>query len=95
MSSKVSDSAEKKRSAADGEQDIRKDDDDYYTQPGLLFRLMSAEQQKVLFANTARSIADATKEIKLRHIGNCRKADPAYGKGVADALGIPLSEVPK
>jgi hypothetical protein len=23
------------------------------------------------------------------------KADPAYGKGVADALGIPLSGVPK
>jgi len=23
------------------------------------------------------------------------KADPAYGKGVADAIGIPLSEVPK
>ena len=56
---------------------------------------MSAAQQKVLFANTARSIVDATKEIKLRHIGNCLKADPAYGKGVADALGIQLSEVPK
>jgi hypothetical protein len=38
MSSKVSGSAEKKRSAADGEQDIRKDVADYYTQPGLLFR---------------------------------------------------------
>ena len=23
------------------------------------------------------------------------KADPVYGKGVADALGIPLSDVPK
>lgn len=33
--------------------------------------------------------------IKIRHIGNCLKADPAYGKGVADALGIPLKEVPK
>ena len=35
---------------------------------------------------------DAPREIKVRHIGNCLKADPAYGKGVADALGIPLSE---
>ncbi len=34
--------------------DFRKDDDDYYTQPGLLFRLMSPEQQKALFENTAR-----------------------------------------
>ena len=56
---------------------------------------MSAAQQKVLFANTGRAINGAPKEIQLRHIGNCLKADPAYGKGVADALGIPLSEVPK
>ncbi|MEI8190405.1 MAG: hypothetical protein WCI75_11885 [candidate division NC10 bacterium] len=37
----------------------------------------------------------APKEIQLRHIGNCLKADPAYGKGVADACGISLSEAPK
>ena len=69
------------------------DDSDYYTQPGLLFRLMTPAQQKVLFENTARAMGDAAKEIKIRHIGNCLKADPAYGKGVADALGICLSEV--
>ncbi|CCO24749.1 catalase [Maridesulfovibrio hydrothermalis] len=70
-----------------------REDDDYYTQPGLLFNLMNAEQQKVLFENTARGMGDAPKEIKIRHIGNCLKADPAYGKGVADALGIDLDEV--
>ena len=75
--------------------DYRKDDDDYYTQPGRLFRLMTPAQQAVLFANTARAMGDAPKEIKLRHIGNCLKADPAYGKGVADALGIKVSEVSK
>jgi catalase len=72
---------------------FRDDDDDYYTQPGKLFRLMSPDQQKVLFENTARAMGDAPRHIKVRHIGNCLKADPAYGKGVADALGIPLSEV--
>ena len=70
-------------------------DDDYYSQPGLLFHLMTAEQKKVLFENTARAMGDAPKEIKVRHIGNCAKADPAYGEGVAKALGIPMSEVPK
>ena len=30
----------------------------------------------------------------IRHIRNCLKADPAYGKGIADALGIALSDVP-
>jgi catalase len=72
-----------------------REDDDYYSQPGKLFRLMNAAQKKALFENTARAMGDAPKEVKVRHIGNCRKADPAYGKGVADALGIPLSEVPK
>jgi catalase len=71
----------------------QREDTDYYTQPGLLFRLMSAAQQKVLFENTARSMGDIPREIKLRHIRNCMMADPGYGKGVADALGIPLSEV--
>jgi len=72
---------------------FRKDDDNYYSQPGALFRLMSKEQQKMLFENTARAMGDSSKEIKVRHIGNCMKADEAYGKGVAAALGIPLSEV--
>jgi len=70
-----------------------REDEDYYYQPGLLFKLMSKSQQKSLFANTARSMGDAPRQIKLRHIGNCMKADPAYGTGVADELGIPLSEV--
>ena len=72
-----------------------REDDDYYSQPGLLFRLMTAAQKKALFENTARAMGDAPKEIKVRHIGNCLKADPAYGEGVAKALGIPMSEVPK
>ncbi len=76
------------------EWNFREDDDDYYSQPGKLFRLMTPEQQEALFGNTARNMCDAPREIKVRHIGNCLKADPAYGKGVADALGIPLSEVP-
>jgi catalase len=71
--------------------DYRADDDDYYTQPGLLFRLMNAEQQEALFSNTARAMGDASQEVKIRHIGNCLKADPAYGGGVAAALGIAMS----
>jgi catalase len=45
--------------------------------------------------NMGRAMGDAPREFKLRHIGNCLKADPAYGKGVADALGTPLSDLPK
>ncbi len=73
----------------------RQDNDDYYSQPRALFMAMSPEQQKVLFENTARAMGDAPKEIKIRHITNCLKADPAYGEGVASALRIPMGEVPK
>ncbi|NLY42307.1 MAG: catalase [Desulfovibrionales bacterium] len=71
----------------------REDDADYYTQPGKLFRLMSPEQQEVLFGNTARNMGDAPEEIKIRHIKNCLQADPAYGAGVAKALGIDMAKV--
>lgn len=72
---------------------FREDDNDYYTQPGKLFRLMSPEQRKVLFENTARSMGDIPKEIKIRHISNCYKADPEYGQGLADVLGISMDEI--
>jgi catalase len=70
---------------------FREDDADYYEQPGDLFRLMTPEQQQVLFANTARAMGDAPEFIKRRHIANCSKADPAYGAGVANALGLSMA----
>jgi catalase len=68
-------------------------DDDHYEQPGNLFRKMSPEQQQALFENTARALGDARLGVKQRHIANCAKADPAYGAGVASALGIEIKHV--
>ena len=73
--------------------DFREDDDDYYTQPGNLFRLMTPEQLQRLFDNTARAMGDAEQFIKERHINNCYKADPEYGKGVAKALNLSIIEL--
>jgi len=73
----------------------REYDSDYYSQPRELFRLMSPQQQKVLFENTARAMGDAELFIKQRHVNNCHKADPAYGEGVAKALGISLDDALK
>lgn len=70
-----------------------REDADYFSQPGALFRLMIPQQQ-ALFENTARSVDGVPREIQLRHIDNCLKADPANGKGVARALGIPEAEIP-
>ena len=68
--------------------DFRQDDADYYSQPRALFRLMTPAQQQALFDNTARAMGDAPEEIKRRHIANCTQCDPAYGAGVAKALGL-------
>jgi catalase len=70
--------------------DYREDDDDYFTQAGDLFRLMSGEEQKRLFENTARAIKGARRVTVERHIANCSQADRAYGEGVrkaCEALG--------
>ena len=63
-------------------------DDDHWEQPGNLFRKMTPAQQQLLFENTARAMGDARLHIKQRHIDNCTRADPAYGAGVAKALGL-------
>ena len=73
--------------------DFREDDDDYFTQPGNLFRIMNPAQQQVLFENTARQVGGAEKFIQEKHIKHCYKADPEYGKGVAKALGIEIGSV--
>jgi catalase len=56
---------------------------------------MNTEQQKALFGNTARAMGDAPRDVKIRHIGNCIKADSAYGQGVAMAMDISLDEIDK
>ena len=73
--------------------DYREDDDDYYAQPAALFRLIGPEKQQVLFENTGRALTGVSRDVQIRHITNCLKADPAYGEGVAKALDMPMSEV--
>lgn len=73
--------------------DYRADDNDYFTQPGMLFNRMTDEQKLVLFENTARNMGDSTMQIKHRYIRNCYAADPEYGKGLAKALGIDIDSV--
>jgi catalase len=63
-------------------------EEDHFEQPGNLFRKMTPGQKQLLFDNTARAINGASQEVLERHVANCTKADPAYGRGVAKALGI-------
>lgn len=68
--------------------DFRKDDDDYFSQPRALFKLLDDEKRQALFGNTARALGDAPDFVKYRHIRNCNACDPAYGEGVAKALNM-------
>jgi catalase len=61
-------------------------EDDYYSQPGDLFRLMTPDERQRLFDNTARAMIGTTEAVQQLHIDHCGKADPAYGKGVAEAI---------
>ena len=75
------------------EHNFRDDDDNYFEQPGKLFRLLTEEEKQRLFKNTADDMAETTTRTKHRHIYNCYQADPEYGKGVASALGIDINDV--
>jgi catalase len=69
--------------------DHREGNDDY-TQPGDLFRLMSTDQKQQLFRNIAAAMQGVPEDIIRRQISHFSKADPAYGEGVAKAVGIAL-----
>jgi len=61
--------------------------DDDYVQPGNLYRLMSPEQQQGLIANIVGSLKNVPKAIQQKMVAHFRKADQAYGDGIAQALG--------
>lgn len=67
-------------------------EEDFYTQPGDLYRLQSAEEQERLVATFVGGLSAVTKEdIKTRMVDHLYKADPEFGTRVAKGLGI---EVP-
>lgn len=72
---------------------FRDDDDNYYEQPGKLFRMMDDDEKQRLFENTARNMEGTTELVQKRHIRHCYLADPAYGEGVAKALGIDMKDI--
>lgn len=49
---------------------------------------MSKDQQRRLFDNVAGAMKGVPEAIQRRQIGHFTKADPAYGRGVAERLGL-------
>jgi catalase len=68
-------------------------DGDYYTQPGNLFRLMKADGRERLVGNIVASMKSVPRHIQELQIQHFYKADPAYGAGVAEGLGLNLEEI--
>jgi catalase len=72
--------------------DHRTGNDDY-TQAGNLFRLMNADQKKQLIDNLVGAMHNVPKFIQLRQLKHFYKADPDYGKRIAEGLGVNAKEI--
>lgn len=66
-------------------------DSDYFSHAGALFRLMSDEQKALLINNIAGTMAGVSEDVIQRQLQYFFKADPAYGEGIAKALGMNLA----
>lgn len=71
--------------------DHRAGNDDY-AQPRALFNLFSAEEKERLFGNIGRHMSGVPEDIKKRALVHFYRIDPAYGAGVAKAIGVDVSE---
>lgn len=71
--------------------DHREGNDDY-GQAGDLYRLMTPAQRRELVANIVGAMKGVPESIQRRQIGHFLKADPEYGRGVAEGLGLGLEE---
>ena len=69
-------------------------DDDHYTQPGNLYRLMNDEAKSNLVKNTVGSMSQIEgpkkEEITQRQLQHWYKADKDLGKRIADGLGVEI-----
>jgi catalase len=65
---------------------------DDYTQAGDLFRVMRADERARLIKNIANHMRGIPERIIKLQLSHFTKADPAYGLGVAEALGIQIEQ---
>lgn len=68
-------------------------DGDYFSHAGVLFRLMSAEQQALLIENIVGAMKPVTRDVQRRQLSYFFKADPMYGASIAKGLEIDPGEI--
>jgi catalase len=74
-----------------GRYNHREGNDDY-TQAGDLYRLLSAEEKDHLIHNIVTHMNGVSERIQRLQIGHFAKADPEYGRRVAEGLGLKVEE---
>ncbi|MEG2514472.1 MAG: catalase, partial [Bacteroidaceae bacterium] len=70
-----------------------REDKDYYTQPGDLYRLIPADEKERLHGNVAASMDGVPDFIKARAVARFYQADENCGKGIANKLGLDMNLV--
>lgn len=77
-----------------GEADaVGHDSNDHYTQPGDLYRLMSADEKDRLITAFVNHLKPVERdEIKYRQIEHFYKADPKWGERIAEGLGLSVPQ---
>jgi catalase len=66
---------------------VRRRGDDDFSQAGALYRVMSEAERGRLVANIAGSLAQVSRtDVIERSIEHFRKADPEYGRRLAEAV---------
>jgi catalase len=68
-------------------------DKDYYTQPGLLYRLVPEEEKVRIASNVATAMAGVPEDIQVRAIARFYQADERCGTDIAAHLGIDVSKI--
>jgi catalase len=74
--------------SGDGDRYDHREGNDDYTQAGNLFRLLPEDGKQRLCHNIAAAMQGVPQFIIERQLAHFAKADPAYGEGVAKALGL-------
>lgn len=65
-------------------------DGDYHSHARALFRLMSTDQQQLLISNIAGAMQGVSEDVVQRQLAHFYQVDPAYGEGIAKALGVSI-----
>jgi len=79
------------RISGDADRYDHREGNDDYTQAGNLFRLMKPDEKARLVENIVNAMRPVPRHIQERQLRHFYKADPHYGQGVAQGLGLPMS----